>query len=222
EGAIMRIARSGATVTAHADAGGTMATVLADEHTFNRALEGTGAAVAAINSPTQRVLSGRVEAVEEATERARELGARVFKLRVTGAYHTPYMIDAIRDFQAQVNSETLTTLRRRVISTVTGTTVEPDEDLGSLMTRQFCQTVRFVEAATEAARDSDLLIEVGPGKMLSGLAAEFIAGTPAIPIRAGAASAYGLLEVAGAAYAAGAPVQVGRLFGTASPAGQPG
>ena len=220
EPVVLRIARAGETVTRHAGADGTMATVLGDGDVFARALEGTGAAVAAHNSPTQRVVSGKVDAVEATLDRARELGARVFRLRVTGAYHTPLMVDAIREFQDLVAREPMEPLRRRVISTVTGEPIGPDADLRSLMARQFCEQVRFVEAATAAARECDLLLEAGPGKMLSGLAGEFL-DKPVVPLRAGAASAHGLLEAAGAAYALGAPVRLGRLVPLPQPLAHP-
>ena len=211
EESALRIARAGESIVAHANADGTMATIFADDATVEEAVAGTGAAVAAYNSPTQRVVAGTRDAVEATATRARELGARVFRLNVTGAYHTPLMLDAIADFQGDVAEESIGPLRRRVVSSVYGGPLASDTDVQDLIQRLFCEPVKFVAAAEVAAAESDLLIEVGPGKMLSGLVSEFT-DTPAVPIRAGAASAYGLLEVAGAAYAAGAPVRVARLF----------
>jgi enediyne polyketide synthase len=211
EAGALDIARAGAMVASHASADGTMATVLGDEETFRRVVDGTGVAAAAWNSPTQRVVSGRVEAIQQAMERARELGARALPLRVTGAYHTPAMWDAVPDFQAHLEKVPMDPPRRRVISTVTAEPIGPDTPLRDLMVRQFCQPVRFMEAASRVASETGLLIEVGPGKMLAGLVSEF-AETPAVATRVGAASSYGLFETAAAAYAAGAPVRLERLL----------
>lgn len=211
EATALRIARAGESIVAHANADGTMATIFADDATVDQAVEGTGAAVAAYNSPGQRVVAGTRDAVAAATGRARELGARVFRVNVTGAYHTPLMLDALGEFQGDVAKESVGEVGRRVISSVYGGPLAPDTDVHDLIARLFCEPVKFMQAAEIAVGESDLLIEVGPGKMLSGLVSEFT-DVPAVPIRAGAPSAYGLLEVAGAAYAAGSPVHVDRLF----------
>src|SRR5205085_2354077 len=87
----------------------------------------------------------------------------------------------------------------------------PDHDLRDLIFRQVTEPVRFMDAVTQAAEGVDLFIEVGPGRVLTGLAAE-CTSVPIIPTDAGGPSLRGLLEAVGAAYALGAPVNHAALF----------
>jgi enediyne polyketide synthase len=109
------------------------------------------------------------------------------------------MDGAVPVFARELERERLEPLRRRVVSTVTGAALPPDEDLRALLTRQITDPVRFAEAAAVVAAEAEVLIEVGPGKILSGLV-----DAPAVPMKAGEGSALGLLEAAAAAHAAGA------------------
>jgi enediyne polyketide synthase len=71
--------------------------------------------------------------------------------------------------------------------------------------------VRFAEALCRAARDADLLIEVGPGHGLTRIVAAS-GGPPCIALDAGGPSLAGLLLAAGAAFVLGCPVKVPALF----------
>ncbi len=104
-------------------------------------------------------------------------------------------------------------LRRRVLSTVTGDALPADADLRDLLVRQVREPVRFSEALGRLAADVDLLIEVGPGRVLGGLAAGIAPEVPAISLDTDATSLAGLLSTVAAAYVLGAPVQHDRLFG---------
>ena len=101
-----------------------------------------------------------------------------------------------------------------------------DEDLRELLCRQVTSPVRFESALaallgdgpdTKPADDGsavggmDLLIEVGPGAVLSNLARE-TADIPVVALDAGGNSLDGLLQAVGAAFALGAPVKHAALF----------
>jgi enediyne polyketide synthase len=73
------------------------------------------------------------------------------------------------------------------------------------------EPVRFTEAVAQAAKEVDLFIEVGPGRVLSGLVDEFVE-TPIIPLDAGGPSLKGLLQAVGAAFALGAHLNYDLLF----------
>ena len=62
------------------------------------------------------------------------------------------------------------------------------------------------------AATADLLIEVGPGRVLSGLAAGIAPDVPVIPLDTDGASLAGVLSAAAAAYVLGAPVRTDVLF----------
>jgi enediyne polyketide synthase len=81
-----------------------------------------------------------------------------------------------------------------------------------LLARQIREPVRFVEAATALATRCDLLLEIGPGRMLTGLVRELPSAPLAVAVRAGDRSPRGLVEGAAAAHAAGARVRVDALY----------
>jgi enediyne polyketide synthase len=74
----------------------------------------------------------------------------------------------------------------------------------------YCSS-RFIDAVTKAAEEVDLFLEVGPGRVLSGLVAEF-ANVPVVALDASSASLKGLLQAIGAAFVLGAPVHHRALF----------
>ena len=209
--ALLRLADArGAAMAGPAVAKGTMATVRADDRTLSELTRGREVTVACFNSPRQRVVSGGLGEIEELVGEARESGVRVARLDVVGAFHSPLMQPAVAAFERSLEAERFEPLRRQVISSVTGGELEPGADLRSLLARQIVDPVRFSEAGSVFAGEADLMLEVGPGRILSRLMAE-IGGPPAVSMRVGERSSAGLVEAAAAAFAAGAPVAVGRL-----------
>ncbi|HEV2845481.1 MAG TPA: SDR family NAD(P)-dependent oxidoreductase, partial [Thermoanaerobaculia bacterium] len=169
-----------------------------------------GAVIAACNSPQRTVVSGHAAAVEQVMERARDRGLATHRLRVSHAFHSP-LVEAVGPrLAAELAKLPFRPLNRPVFSTVTGGALGPDADLPALLRDQVTAPVRFTEAL-EAARGVDLWIEVGPGRALSELATETL-GHPAIPLDAGGPSIAGLLQAAGAAFAAGLAIDPSVLF----------
>ncbi len=209
EEALLRLARRrGAVMTEHATEAGAMATIEADDPTFARLTETAEVAVACFNSPKDRVVSGPVDAVQAVVDAARaDPGARALLLPVVAAFHSPLMEEAVPVFERYLGHEEFAPLERPVHSTVSGAELEADADLPRLLGRQLTEPVQFLEAAREAAAGADLLIEVGPGRMLSRLASEFVEA-PVLPLRIGDESAEGFMTAVGAAYALGAPVSI--------------
>lgn len=203
--------RRGEVMTEHATERGAMANIEAEEQVFSRIAEGAEVTVACFNSPRNRVISGTEEAVDTVVERAREQdGARALRLRVGGAFHSPLMSEAAPVFERVLAEQAFGSLQRPVFSTISGNRVAEGDDVAELLSRQVTEPVLFMNAVRAAVDGADLLIEVGPGRMLSGLVSEF-SPVPAIPIRVGHSSSQGLLTAAGAAWVLGADVQVDRL-----------
>ena len=80
-----------------------------------------------------------------------------------------------------------------------------------LLCRQVTAPVRFLEALRLAAKEVDLFIEVGPGRLLTGLAND-TASVPTISLDAGGSSLRGLLNAVGAAFVLQESVQPRALF----------
>jgi len=212
EEGVLRIARRrGELMTEHATGEGAMANIEAEQRVFAEVVAGLDVTVACFNSPLNRVVSGPVAAVEEAVGRARAAeGARALQLQVVGAFHSPLMRETVPPFESYLAGESFGAPARPVYSTITGTGLRPGDDPRRLLIRQMTEPVLFLGAVEEAAAGTDLLLEVGPGRMLSRLASEFVE-PPAMPLMVGDSSPEGLLTAAGAAYVLGVAVRTERL-----------
>jgi enediyne polyketide synthase len=205
------VKQRGHTMASQAAPSGSMASIRADHVQVKKLLNGDPLAIAAYNSPRQTVVSGPAQAVGEFVSRVGSTGIVATMLPVSHAFHSPLVADVATAFSGYLAGERFGKLRRRMASTVTGDVLEGDVDVRELLTRQITMPVQFSSALAVAAAETDLLLEVGPGTVLSGIAAE-CTGKPVIPLEAGAESLRGLLLAVGAAFAMGANVHTPALF----------
>jgi [acyl-carrier-protein] S-malonyltransferase len=128
-----------------------------------------GLEVANDNSPQQVVLSGRREVLESAAEAARALGLRGIVLPVTGAFHSEMMRGAVTPFTAALDRvEVHPPSFGQVFSAVSA---EPFEDVRAQLVEALTSPVRWREVMLSLyARGADRFVEMGPGKVLTGLA----------------------------------------------------
>ncbi len=216
EHALLRTARErGRAMTCEAIPPGAMLSVLGARERIERLLVASdGLSVACHNTPEQWVLSGPSAAIDLAGARAREEGVRAVRLKVTGAFHSPLMRAAAPIFAERLARERMLAPERRVLSTVTGAQLTQETNLHELLREQLTAPVLFAESVERAAAEVDLFVEVGPGRALSGMLSRWPGtevSTPAVSVRAGEPTPGGLLEVAGAAYAAGTRVDLAPL-----------
>jgi enediyne polyketide synthase len=190
---------------------GAMASLAADQDEVEALLDGEPVAIAGLNARRQTVVSGPVAAVGAVIARARERGFAAMRLPVAHAFHSPMVAGAVPALAQALAQRPIGRLRRTVVSTVTGARLAADADLRELLLRQVTSPVRFAAAMVEAAAGIDLWIEVGPGRVLSGLVPELIPA-PVLSTEAGGPSLIGLLGAVGAAFALGAPVTSVPLF----------
>lgn len=178
---LLRLARlRGVAMTRDAAPNGAMVALRADESQLPALLAGGQAVVACFNTPRQHVVSGEAEAVEAVYRRARAQRVMASRLDVSGAFHSPLMATAAQTFGRRIEPLQIGPISRSVASTVTGSWIQPNEDIRALLVRQIDSPVRFAQAV-EIAANADLLIEAGPGKVLSGLVRE-LTGTPVVSL----------------------------------------
>ena len=189
---------------------GAMASVAAPATDVERWLAGTSAVVAAINAPRHTVISGRDGSVARAVSRARAAGVQAIELPVSHAFHSPLMDPVVPRFAEYFSRQEFRPVRRHVISTVTASTIGESEDLKSLLCRQLTSPVQFLDAIRSLPA-VDFFIEVGPGRVLSGIVKD-ITDVPAIALDAGGESLTGLLHAVGAAFALGAPLNTAAFW----------
>ncbi|MGH7782992.1 MAG: ACP S-malonyltransferase, partial [Candidatus Binatia bacterium] len=135
------------------------------------AAQGQICSPANINSPGQVVIAGNAEAVDRACEILKENGAkRAIKLNVSAPFHCALMMPAQEHLAEDLKNLGYGTFAFPIVHNVDAA---PNEDAGHVcdrLTRQVSSTVRWlqsVEFMTEAGVER--FIEVGPGKVLTGL-----------------------------------------------------
>lgn len=190
---------------------GAMASIGAGRREVEWLLNGAEVTIACINSPRQTIISGERAAVAAVVARAQTRGLNAVNLPVSHAFHSPLVAAAVPVLAGCLAHETFRPLQRAVVSTVTGTLLPVDAQIAPVLCQQVTAPVRFTEAINVAADQVDLWIEVGPGRVLSGLVAEAI-NAPVVALDAGGPSLAGLLGALGAAFALGASVKPNVLF----------
>jgi len=147
---------------------GTMLAALGgDDATVVAIAERHNVTVANDNAPGQLVLSGERAALREAGTELREAGVRVLELNVAGAFHSPFMADAVPDFAEALSATYVRTPRVPVYSCVTA---QPIDDVRRRLAEGLTAPVRWREtvlALQEAGVDR--FVDVGPGKVLAKL-----------------------------------------------------
>lgn len=132
----------------------------------NRALE---VWVANYNCPGQYVISGSPTDLPEAKAALEEAGARrVLPLKVSGAFHCPYMEPARAALEEALEKTPMTLGEVAVISNRTAMAFEQDT-MKKALADQLVMSVRFEETLENLAREEwDGIVEIGPGKTLQG------------------------------------------------------
>jgi [acyl-carrier-protein] S-malonyltransferase len=137
-------------------------------------------ALANFNTPEQTVISGAPEMVAKAGNRAKAEGAKVVPLKVSGAWHSPLMEEATRDFSNFMEKLNFTAPG---LPLYLNATAAPETDPGTLrgaMGKQLTSPVRWAELILNVkAAGVDTWVEVGPKNVLKGLVRKILPQEPA-------------------------------------------
>jgi [acyl-carrier-protein] S-malonyltransferase len=122
------------------------------------------------NSPGQLVVSGTPDALDRVAELAKAAGGRAMPLRVAGAFHSPLMDDAAREFSRLVAAVAIADPRIPVVANVSAEPVTDADSVRSAMSRQMTSPVLWTASVHRMVADGvSLFLEVGPGKVLTNL-----------------------------------------------------
>ncbi len=136
------------------------------------------------NSPVQTVIAGTKEAVAKASETAKAAGAkRALPLAVSAAFHSEFMKPAAEEFKIAVKDMNFKTPDVKFYSNVTGAELTDFSDMPELMSRHICSPVRFTDELNAMKKDGfDVFVELGPGKVLTGLVGKTLKEVKAVNI----------------------------------------
>lgn len=155
---------------------GSMAAVLgmsqADiEAVLQRLPENEAVDLANLNCPGQIVISGSKEGIDKASALLKDSGAkRVLPLNVSGPFHSRLMKPANEQFSKELNEIDFKNASIPVYANVTAKPVTEKEEVKDLLIKQLYSPVRFEESIRGMIQeDIDAIVEVGNGKVLSGL-----------------------------------------------------
>jgi len=123
------------------------------------------------NSPGQVVIAGNTAAVERATVLAKERGAkRAIVLPVSVPSHCSLMLPAAEKLQQRLESISFNTPNVAVINNADVATPNDVEQIKQALVKQLSNPVRWVETINRLSdADTNMVIECGPGKVLTGL-----------------------------------------------------
>lgn len=124
------------------------------------------------NSKGQLVISGHEKAIDMAIETLKEEGCKLAKkLPVSGAFHSPLMLPAFEGLEENLNEVKISKPVCPVYSNYTGEATSDPDEIRSNLLNQLLNPVRWTQTMINMKNDgASLLIEVGPGKVLQGLA----------------------------------------------------
>ncbi len=141
-----------------------------DEECSNVSKNGKLIVVSNYNSPEQIVISGHLEAVEEAGAKLKASGARVIPLKVSAPFHSPLMQPAADLLNGELCKYSYFDLSYPVLSNVTALSYQGKESIIENLTKQMVQPVRWQASMQYLQNEGvDLAIELGPQTVLRNL-----------------------------------------------------
>ena len=136
---------------------------------------GKGVCVAAnYNNPGQLVISGNIEAINEACEQLKNAGAkRALPLKVGGAFHSPLMQPAKDELQDAIEQTEIKTPKCPVYQNVDAKPHTDPDEIKTNLIAQLTSSVRWAQSVENMIADgADDFTECGPGKALQGMIAK--------------------------------------------------
>lgn len=123
------------------------------------------------NCPGQLVISGNIEAINEACEKLKAAGAkRALPLKVGGAFHSPLMQPAKDELEAAIEKTEINAPKCPVYQNVDGKPHTDPADIKKNLIAQLTSSVRWTACVQNMIADgADDFTECGPGKALQGM-----------------------------------------------------
>jgi [acyl-carrier-protein] S-malonyltransferase len=151
---------------------GSMAAIIGlDESKVDEICRESGTVMANLNSPGQIVISGATDNITKAMEMATAAGAkRAIPLQVSGAFHSSLMQPAVDSLAEYINSVSFREASIPVIGNIRAEPLTSAELIKSELMDQLLNPVQWVRTIEYiSGQGVPTFIEIGPGKVLTGL-----------------------------------------------------
>jgi amino acid adenylation domain-containing protein len=184
-----------------------------------------GVSIAAINGPSLCVAAGPFEAIERLEAMLKEKDVLARRLHTSHAFHSAMLDPILPALTEKVRGMRLSPPASPYVSTLTGTRIRPDEATSPDYWARHCRdTVRFEDALRTIADAGSVLLEVGPGVVLTTLATQSLGRGRTLPIVAALSDpaaerpdADAFVEAAGRLWCTGVEVDRAALPGADGP-----
>jgi [acyl-carrier-protein] S-malonyltransferase len=165
-----------------------------------RAAQGEVCTPANLNSPDQTVISGDADAIKRAVELASQAGAkRAVILAVSAPFHSALMMPAQEKLAKDLAKIKFSNLKFPLVTNVDADTIETGEQAREALIRQVSMPVRWEESVRTLIEEGvNTFVEVGPGKVLTGLLRQIERSVAALNVEDQASLGKTLEKIAGA------------------------
>ncbi len=140
--------------------------------------------IANINAPEQIVISGDADSVRMVIALAAKDQVNAIELPVSAAFHSKLVAEVAEEIikydQLKVAGPGKNSIK--LISSVSGKEIDEAVDLNAYFSTQAVHQVDFISVVKHLEEQCDLLIEIGPGKVLSGLVSNISDKIKAFPV----------------------------------------
>ncbi len=171
--------------------------------------------VANLNSPRQTVVSGEERAVVAVLDLATQKGISARRLPVSAAFHSRLVEKAATLLRSAAPvPEIVDGLSVTLVSSIDGKPVAPGCNLREHFSSQILAQVNFMRMVERMRRDCDFFVEVGPGRVLSGLVDDIVGSEEGacVPVAAKPDADRDLNRVLGHAFINGVEINWAALY----------
>lgn len=164
---------------------GGMAAILGlDDSMVELLCQQTGCEIANVNSDGQIVISGPKAAMVQALDLSRAMGARkAVPLVVSGAFHSSLMAPAVPGMKTALGQASFARPQVPVISNCTAEPLAHENDIPTELVDQMCRCVQWSRSVSYMARNGvKTFVEIGPGRVLTGLVKRIAKGAETITV----------------------------------------